>query len=100
MNQMTPVKPIMRWYTTITAGLLPPRIRAQYGLPWGRADEFVFRRSLAAIQPTYSRLPDRLRCVPAYFEAVNRLEGRPRPDRVGRTFEKVLLQMVRPREAA
>lgn len=91
-----PVRPFMRWYTTITAGLLPPRIRQGYALPWGRADERLYEGSLAGLRRAWPKLPARLRHVPAYVEALHRLEGRPRPDRIGRAFEQMILRAVRP----
>lgn len=89
-------RPLMRWYTTITAGLLPPRIREGYGLPFGRVDRLVYGASLRALRGSYARLPERLRQVPDYVEAMRRIEGKPSPDRIGRAVEQLLLRGVRP----
>lgn len=89
--------PFMRWYTTLTAGLLPPRIREGYGLPFSRVDEAVYGASLRALGRIWPTIPARLRRRPEYFEALRRLEGRPAPDRVGRALEQLLLRTVRPR---
>jgi uncharacterized protein (DUF2236 family) len=93
------LRPFMRWYTTLTAGLLPARIREGYGLPFSRADEVVYDASLRAIRRGWPLIPPRLRRRPEYFEALRRLEGRPAPDRVGRALEQMLLRTVRPRGA-
>jgi uncharacterized protein (DUF2236 family) len=47
----------------VTAGLLPPRLREEYGLPWGPAQRAVFaslRRGLPRVLPL---LPDQLRVM-------------------------------------
>ncbi len=38
----------MRWYTTITSGLLPARVREGYGLSFSRTDAAVYDASLRA----------------------------------------------------
>lgn len=92
-----PVRPLMRIYASVTAGLLPERIRAQYGLSFGRADRAAYESSLGALRRTWARLPPRLRQVPDYVEAMRRIEGRPGRDRVGRAVEQLVLRGVRPR---
>jgi uncharacterized protein (DUF2236 family) len=55
----------------LTAGLLPPELRAAYGLPWSSARERRFERTLAALATVYRRLPRRIRQWPSrYFAAV------------------------------
>jgi uncharacterized protein (DUF2236 family) len=90
-----PMVPVMRWYTTLTSGMLPPRVRAGYGLPFSRADELVYDASLRALRLGWRRLPARLRLRPEYVEARRRLAGRPRPDRLGRALQDALLRAVR-----
>jgi uncharacterized protein (DUF2236 family) len=89
--------PVMRWYTTLTAGMLPPRIREQYGLPLSRTDAMVYAASLRAIRAGWRHVPERLRLRPEYVEATRRLAGKPRPDKIGRAMERVVLSAVRPR---
>jgi uncharacterized protein (DUF2236 family) len=89
-----------RWYANLTAGLLPPRIREGYGLPFSRADELAYGASIRALGRVWPLIPPRLRRRPEYFEALRRIEGRPAPDRVGRTLEQILLRSVRPRAGA
>jgi uncharacterized protein (DUF2236 family) len=92
-----PMMPVMRWYTTLTAGMLPPRIREQYGLPFSRADAMVYAASLRAIRAGWRHVPERLRLRPEYVEAQRRLAGKPGPDKIGRALERALLGAVRPR---
>lgn len=94
----TVTRPFMRVYTALTTGLLPPRIREGYGLPFGRAEEATYRGTLRAVERAWPLLPDRLRWVPDYVEARRRLAGRPRPDKLGRTVQQMILNSVRPRE--
>ena len=48
----------------LTAGLLPERIRLEYGLPWSRLRERRFERVFRALGAVYRRLPRRLRQWP------------------------------------
>jgi uncharacterized protein (DUF2236 family) len=91
-----PLSPVMPWYATLTAGMLPPRLRAAYGLAFSPADERIYEGSLRAVRRAWPRLPARLRLRPEYVEAERRLAGRPRPDRLGRAMQDVLLRGVRP----
>lgn len=91
--------PFMRGYAALTTGLLPPRIREGFGLPFGPAEQASFRRTLRAVERLWPLLPDRLRWVPDYVEARRRLEGRPRPDKVGRAVQQRILGSVKPQRA-
>ena len=92
-------RPAMRWYRALTAGLLPPRLRAGYGLPFTRADALLYEGSLRALRAGWRHLPERLRHRPEYVEAERRLAGKPGPDRVGRALQQVVLEGIRPRVA-
>jgi uncharacterized protein (DUF2236 family) len=92
-----PFQPAMRWYRILTAGLLPPRLREAYGLPFSRADAVLYERTLAAIRAGWRHLPERVRLRPEYIEARRRLAGKPRPDRLGRAVHQMVLEGVRPR---
>lgn len=48
----------------ITAGLLPARLRSEFGLPWGPARELRFERLMTVISSIYPRLPRWLRQLP------------------------------------
>ena len=94
-----PFRPVMRWYRTLTAGLLPARLREAYGLPFSRLDAKVHDGTLRALRAGWAHLPDRLRLRPEYIEAQRRIAGRPRPDRLGRAMEQAVLWGIRPRLA-
>jgi uncharacterized protein (DUF2236 family) len=69
-----------RWYRAVTAGMLPPRLRNAFGLPYGQAEQQIADNAIAWIRRVYPALPERLRYVGPYQEAVARLAGRPRPN--------------------
>lgn len=70
------LRPVFGWYRVITAGLLPPRLRQQFELPWGRLERLGFAASAAAVGPVYRATPRALRYLPAYVEAQKRIAGR------------------------
>jgi uncharacterized protein (DUF2236 family) len=82
--------PLFHWVETLTAGLLPPRIRAELGLPWTARHRALHAVSLRAVRRAYPRLPRRLRYVPAYVRARRRLDGIEGPDRVGDLLERLV----------
>lgn len=89
-------KPVMRWYRTMTAGLLPKKVREGYRLPFGPKEKLIFKTSLAAIRTTAPLLPERFRYTPAYVEATKRIKGLPAVDPAGRRVEQFLLDFVQP----
>ncbi len=84
-------RPLFRWVKTMTAGLLPPRLRDEFGYAWDKRRQLAFDASVAALRRTYPKLPPRLRYVPAYVRARRRLAGKSGPDRVGRALEKLAM---------
>jgi uncharacterized protein (DUF2236 family) len=76
--------PVPAAYRSLTAALLPPRLREAFGLRCGAAEERVVRRLIARIRRVYPFLPARLRYVGPYQEAEQRLAGKARPDMVTR----------------
>lgn len=64
------------WYRALSAGLLPEKLRADFGLPYGEAERRKAERALAVIRRVYTRLPLGLRHVGPYQEAAARLAGR------------------------
>ena len=68
-----------KWYGVVTAGMLPPRLRKAFGLPYGEAEQRIADAAIGRIQRIYPALPERLRYVGPYQEAVARLSGRTRP---------------------
>lgn len=79
-------------YGLLTANLLPERLARGFGLDRGgergraRSD-----RVLDLAKVTFRRLPDRLRFLPAYVEAIRRIEGHAGRDRVGEILNAVYL---------
>jgi len=74
---LTPPHPalalVWRWYTMITASLLPPSVREGYGLRFGSSEQAVARASIHAFRRTYPLLPESVRYVPAYRDALRRI---------------------------
>lgn len=68
--------PLMSWVRTVTAALLPAKLREQYRFPFGARERLLVRSSLAALGPVYRALPRSVRYLPAYTEARRRLAGR------------------------
>jgi uncharacterized protein (DUF2236 family) len=83
--------PVMRRVRAITAGLMPEPLRTGFGLPWGPRERRIFDRSLALARRGRKLLPARLRFVPAYQDALRRLRGETRRDRVGELLNRLWL---------
>jgi len=75
--------PAWHWLRIVTARLLPPRLRDEFGLPFGPLERSVSEASLAALGATWWLLPGAVRYLPAYREAEQRVAGRPGRDPVG-----------------
>lgn len=64
------------WFARLpTAGLLPPTIRAAYGLPWGARHALGLRLMSGVARRVLPRLPAPLRQWPAARAAVRRAAG-------------------------
>jgi uncharacterized protein (DUF2236 family) len=70
-----------RWYRDLTAHLLPSRLREPFGLDYGADERRRADHVVAWLQRVYPVLPQFLRFVGPYHEAVGRLAGRTLPDR-------------------
>jgi uncharacterized protein (DUF2236 family) len=66
-------------YRAITAGLLPERVRRDFGFSYGDAERRSAERALELIRRTYPLLPARLRYVAPYHEARERVGGKSPP---------------------
>ncbi|MGZ3449089.1 MAG: oxygenase MpaB family protein [Polyangiales bacterium] len=77
--------PVAKVYETMTAVLLPPRIREEFGFEVGAKERAIFRATIETLRRTFPRLPPAMRFLPAYNEALRRI-GATR----GGTFERVL----------
>ena len=73
----TRVRPPM-WYRALTAQMLPDRLRTEFELPLGEAERRSASRALKWMRRIYPSLPDRLRMVGPYQEALARMEGKNR----------------------
>ena len=67
------------WYRALTARLLPPRLRDEFGLPYGPAEQRSAERALVVLRSVYPLIPKRLRYVAPYHEALARRAGREKP---------------------
>jgi uncharacterized protein (DUF2236 family) len=63
-------------YRAMTAAMLPPRLRREFGFSGDVAERRAAQRAVALIRCLYPRLPGRLRYVAPYHEARERLAGR------------------------
>jgi uncharacterized protein (DUF2236 family) len=71
---------VPKTYMALTAGMLPERLRREFGLPYGAPERRLSGRALSVIRRVYPHLPARLRYVGPYHEAQQRLAGSPVPD--------------------
>jgi uncharacterized protein (DUF2236 family) len=82
-----------RWLERITAALLPPRLRDEFGLSWSFGDAARVRIAVVAARPTYALVPRAVRWLPAYQDAQRRLAGRS-PSALSRLLERRLQQLA------
>lgn len=55
------LRPLAPLHRLVTLGLLPARIRAEYGLPWPPARQRVLNAGFAVVRHTYPHVPVRVR---------------------------------------
>jgi uncharacterized protein (DUF2236 family) len=77
------------WYRALTARLFPPRLREEFGLPYGPLEHRAAERGLRALRQIYPWLPARLRYVAPYHEALARLAGHSRPGPLTRAMNRL-----------
>lgn len=94
------LQPMWRWYTMMTAVLLPPGLREGFGLGVGEREERWFDTSIRALRPVYARLPGRLRYMPAYVAAERRMAGRTDADLFQRVITSAMYRAMRTPSAA
>src|SRR5271166_1780912 len=70
---------IPAWYRVLTAHLLRPRLREEFGLVYGGPEQRSAERALGWIRRIHRHLPESVRFVGPYREAVAKLSGRSRP---------------------
>jgi uncharacterized protein (DUF2236 family) len=83
--------PLAEWYSILTAGLMPDRLRGSFGLAWGSREQAIFARSISLLRAGYRLTPRRLRYFPDYVEAERRAAGLPARDRLGRSLEAIAI---------
>ncbi len=81
--------PPWEWLRLMTARLLPPRLRAEFALPFGPLEQAAAEASLGALRATWWLLPGALRWLPAYRDAMRRVDGTPGRDPVGSLLERL-----------
>lgn len=89
------VAPMWKWYSVVTAALLPERVREGFGMRWGLRDRALAAATLATLEATWRMLPGTVRFVPAYLDARRRLRGDPSRDPIGVVAEKIVLTALR-----
>jgi len=71
-----PLRPVLRVLSpgmrAMTAGLLPPRLREEFGLPWGAPQRAAYRALSVTLRSTVPALPPASRFWPHYRTAVRR----------------------------
>lgn len=86
---------LWRAHAAITALLLPPSLRVQYGLPFRRRERVLADSTLRLLSRIWPLLPARVRYTPAWFDAQWRLSGKPGRDpravAIERRVEQTLL---------
>lgn len=68
-------RPVFAPLSLMTVGLLPERVREEYGFKWSPARERAFRAGAVAIGRTARTLPSRIRLFPQARAAERRLAG-------------------------
>jgi len=76
------------WYRALTARLLPPRLRQDFGLTYGPAEYRSAERALAVLRHVYPWIPAALRYVAPYHETCSRLAGHERPGALTRVLNR------------
>jgi uncharacterized protein (DUF2236 family) len=82
--------PAWRWLRVVTAHLLPPRLREEFGLAFGTFERAIAETSIAALRASWWLFPGALRYLPAYREAERRIAGRPGRDPVGMLLDQLV----------
>lgn len=67
------------WYRAVTALFLPPRLAKAFGLRRDEREIARAERAIAQVRRLYRKLPQSVRFVGPYQEAMARIEGRPKP---------------------
>jgi uncharacterized protein (DUF2236 family) len=87
-------RPAIKWLEILTAGLMPPRLRASFGMRYGLPEKATFHASIAALRASHRYLPRRLRYQPAYVAARRRLAGLEERDPIGQRIEGATRELL------
>ncbi|MBK9030514.1 MAG: DUF2236 domain-containing protein [Myxococcales bacterium] len=77
----------------VTAALLPPPVRAQYALRFGRRERVAYAATIAGLRAARAVTPRAAWDLPAYRDAVHRVRGLP-PSRYARFVETRLFALA------
>jgi uncharacterized protein (DUF2236 family) len=77
------------WYRALTTSILPERLRGEFGVPYGSAEQRAAERALAVLRFLYPRIPTALRYVAPYHEAYGRLAAHQRPGTLTRLLNRI-----------
>lgn len=89
--------PAMWLYKIVTAGLLPPRFREEYGFRWGFMDKAIFKTFMGTVRVAYPLTPKGWRYVPAYMDALRRIQGLEGRDKLAEYREGILMRLLEAR---
>lgn len=72
-----PLKPALKWLQIMTSFMMPERLRTEFGLPEDNtSNRRIYSYGLKMVKLVYPRIPGKLRYLPSYNEALDRLAGK------------------------
>jgi len=92
--------PAMWLYKIVTAGLLPPRFREEFGFRWTAMDKAIHKSFMTTVRLTHPLIPTPFRYVPAYVDAERRIQGLEGRDRLAVARENFLMRLLEARGKA
>ena len=84
------IGPMWDWLRAITARLMPVRQREEFGLAFGWVEQTIAESSLGALRAGWWLLPGSVRWLPAYRDAMRRIEGRAGYDPIGSVLDQAV----------
>lgn len=87
--------PLYSWIRVMTTAQLPPRLRDEFGFPYGRKQRRIAETSEKLLRPVIRHLPKTLRYNPMYIRALRRLEGKQRDHPVSEVVVRILVSALR-----
>ena len=85
------VVPPYAYLRALTAELLPPRFRDEFGLSYGAKERMLIAAAEPGVIASTKMLPDSVRYFPAYLDAIRRLDGKPGRHAVGAAIERAVI---------